>query len=358
MTILLTSNEPWGDVWFSKQHYAHELSCLGYSVYFINPPYPWKFKNLFSRYSRTTLVKKSLKVIDIQNFLPVRILPGLFLQVNDWLNCRSLSKIISEKDIIFWHFDPFRFVFISHFRAKRIFHVVDPYFHIWTNEILTKESDLIVLVDDYYSSYYPKEKSLLIGHGVSHEEFSLDPVEIDRIENEIGRDFLILVGTLTPDIDYNFLIELMTSIQRQLIIIGPKKSLSDADAALLEKLIALDNVMWIGQKHAKILRNYVSLASAGIIPYKAKMINNAHRTPLKALNYLAQNKLVISTKPQRLPDTLEKGILVSSSPMEIRKFISTRANNVVDETIPEFLKSHMNYKKFIQSIIKQLYNES
>ena len=25
-TILVTSNEPWGDLWYSKQNYAYELS--------------------------------------------------------------------------------------------------------------------------------------------------------------------------------------------------------------------------------------------------------------------------------------------------------------------------------------------
>ena len=46
-TIFLTSNEPWGDVWFSKQHYANELAKMGHQVYFLNAPTGWSPKNLF-----------------------------------------------------------------------------------------------------------------------------------------------------------------------------------------------------------------------------------------------------------------------------------------------------------------------
>ena len=46
-TIFIISNEHWGPVWYSKHHYANELSASNI-VYFINPPSKWKFTNLFS----------------------------------------------------------------------------------------------------------------------------------------------------------------------------------------------------------------------------------------------------------------------------------------------------------------------
>ena len=44
--IIIVSNEPWGDIWYSKHHYAYELNKTN-QVLFIDPPRKWSFWNLF-----------------------------------------------------------------------------------------------------------------------------------------------------------------------------------------------------------------------------------------------------------------------------------------------------------------------
>ena len=45
--ILVVSNEPWGEVWFSKHNYAFELSRKN-RVLFVDPPKRWRPANVFS----------------------------------------------------------------------------------------------------------------------------------------------------------------------------------------------------------------------------------------------------------------------------------------------------------------------
>ena len=43
--ILITSNEPWGDIWYTKHNYAYELSKTN-KVFFLNPPKGWRQNSL------------------------------------------------------------------------------------------------------------------------------------------------------------------------------------------------------------------------------------------------------------------------------------------------------------------------
>lgn len=68
-TILIVSNEPWGDVWYSKHNWAYELSKKN-QVFFINPPTNWKLSNLWGLKINISSYTESLQILKYQNILP------------------------------------------------------------------------------------------------------------------------------------------------------------------------------------------------------------------------------------------------------------------------------------------------
>src|ERR1051326_3339068 len=107
-TILVTSNEPWGDIWYSKQNYAYELSKKN-KVFFIDPPTKWQLKNIFYNPIILKSYNENLKIISYQNFLP--ILNDVFNRLNNFLVSKYLKRFFQGNHIsnyLVWAFDPIR----------------------------------------------------------------------------------------------------------------------------------------------------------------------------------------------------------------------------------------------------------
>lgn len=297
-TIVLTSNEPWSAIWFSKQHIANELSQLGHDVYFVNSPTQWRWQQVGQVNLRLTPIQSNLTVVDYTNPFPLRLNKQLALSLNDRLVGRALQKALpTDRPILWWQFDPFRFVNLSAFaHSKRIYHVVDPYQHIWTDALLAEQADLLVLVSQLYEKTYKvfDKPMLYIPHGISEEERQLRPERLQAIEAQWGRDYLLFVGTLNPDVDLLLLHQLAEQVVHQLLLIGPNKLPAEQQASF-EQLIEKNNVAYLGVQKATDLKEYVALAAVGLVPYQQERQQNVHRTPLKLLNYLAQATPIVTT---------------------------------------------------------------
>ena len=353
LTIILTSNEPWGDVWFSKQHYANELSKLGHNVYFLNPPKPWTLKNLFIRAVKSEKINEHLIVINIQNAFPIRFFPSLFLKINDWLNCRTLARQIHQKEVIFWHFDPFRFVHISNFLAKRIYHVVDPYFHLFTDNLLAKKVDIIALVSPYYRNYYEESKTVLIPHGISQEESKLEPIILEQVRNEVGQNYVIFVGTLNPDVDLN-LIQNLGEAGINTLIIGNIPENKETLEALVRP-----NIRLLGARPSQLLKYYIYLAKVCIIPYKTQLKGNIHRTPLKLVTYLAQKRPIVSTLNYEFKE-LENTWIYTRKDLAFIETVSQLINSTSNQN-PESINQYLEqivYPTSINKTLSKLYEKS
>ncbi len=108
-TILIISNEPWGDIWYSKHNWAFELSKNN-QVYFINPPKRWKIFDLFKTKILTTKYNDNLYILNYNNRLPFTRFNILF-KINENIIFKQLNKFFKDKDnIIFWTFDPYRLI--------------------------------------------------------------------------------------------------------------------------------------------------------------------------------------------------------------------------------------------------------
>ena len=83
-TILVTSNEPWGGLWFSKQHYANELSREN-KVYFVNAPGKRNLHQLFKKKLEKKQISPSLMVLELNNYFPLTGRFNLLFRLNEWL---------------------------------------------------------------------------------------------------------------------------------------------------------------------------------------------------------------------------------------------------------------------------------
>ena len=126
--ILIVSNEPWGDTWYSKHNYAWELSKNNI-VYFINPPVPFHVFNFLRKNIETKNIKENLTVLSYKNVLPVRI--ELLRKINEWLVFSKLKNYfhtIKLNNLIFWTFDPIRLTYLQYLKPQMvILQMVDKY---------------------------------------------------------------------------------------------------------------------------------------------------------------------------------------------------------------------------------------
>src|SRR3972149_3808019 len=108
--ILIVSNEPWGDVWYSKHNWAFELSKKN-NVFFINPPSNWKLSNLWNFKIKIEDYTEKLQILNYQNVLPYTRF-NLMHQFNNFIVSKKIKKWLLKhlhRDYIFWTFDPYRF---------------------------------------------------------------------------------------------------------------------------------------------------------------------------------------------------------------------------------------------------------
>lgn len=300
--ILVTSNEPWGDLWYSKQNYAYELSKKN-TVYFINPPTKWSPKNLFSNPITEGSYNENLHYINYENFLPLR---NNFLNKlnNKWVS-NHLRKYFEKKgikDSILWAFDPLRLYNHKQLGCKvGIYHCVDFYYFQYLGEYeLCKNSDLLFatsqrFLDDYGDYQAPK---YVVPHGISTEEFDTKPEDLDNLDIDLV-DYALYVGVIDHRMDFSLL---ERAIQKfpdvPFLFVGPlrlyHRPIKEKDLAAAKRIFEekkYSNLHAIGSRHFKTLKNYIKKAKFCIsfmdMEYHANTVHH-HKT----LVYLTQGKPV------------------------------------------------------------------
>lgn len=300
--ILVTSNEPWGDLWYSKQNYAYELSKKN-TVFFVNPPKKWSLKNLFSNTITEGSYNDNLHYVNYENIFPIR---GNFLnKLNNKLVSKQLEHYFAKKgikDTILWAFDPLRLYNHKLLGSKLgIYHCVDFYYFQYLGEFeLCKNSDLLFatsqrFLDDYGAYDAPKH---VVPHGISSEEFQTKPEELANLDIEID-DYAVYVGVIDHRMDFSLLERAINKFpDLPFLFVGPvrlyhrpikEQDLGAAKRIFEEKKYA--NVHAIGSRHFKTLKNYIKRAKLCIsfmdMEYHANTVHH-HKT----LVYLTQGKPV------------------------------------------------------------------
>lgn len=350
--ILIVSNEPWGDMWFSKHHYANELAKLGASVYFANPPKKWKLKNIFTFKIKKNKIKDNLFELNYANHFPVFIQNSIFSRLNDQLFFLKLkSHIPPEEKLTVWSFDPFRFTLISFYKKlKRIYHIADPYMGNKNDLILAKKANLIVCTNSNYTDYYSKLNNnvIHIQHGISDSEFKVDINVISDIKKKYG-DFVILTGSIYSDIN----LKLINNISKKykVLLLGVVIS-NDIEKTEWQLLLDNQNIHYLGIINGLDLKNYIAAAKVCLLCYNYDIPRTGS---LKVINYLAQHKPIVTSVGIELEHLENKFIFRAKNNTEFMKYIEQNYNTEGKsfELLDHFL-SEINYKNLIQNILLQL----
>lgn len=100
-----------------------------------------------------------------------------------------------------------------------------------------------------------------------------------------------MVGQLSARIDLRYL-EAIAEADVSLLLVGPWQPGFEPER--VARLLARDNVQWVGPKPFESLPSYLRMIDVGLTPYALSDFNNAS-FPLKTLEYLAAGRPVVST---------------------------------------------------------------
>jgi hypothetical protein len=358
--IFLLSNEPWGDLWFSKHHYAYELSKLGNKVYFINAPKKWSFSHFFNRNIQISNYSKNLFIVNYNNPIPIRLFLKLAIYINDFFVSKALKKKLNiQSNDLQWTFDPLRFVYFP-LCSRIIYHVADPYMSLYptkyTHHVLAQKSLKIVCTSPHYVDFYQKQgyvKTLYMPHMVSSEEFDIDQKIVDTLKQKYGH-YILLVGTINSDVD----IELLKSIadlnlDAKLLIAGSVH----IDKQIFETLSNQKNILYLGVINAKLLKNYINASQVCITGYYFTLNKGVGSgSPLKMLHYLSQYKPIVTSINSEIPELENIAIYRAHDKNTFLELIKKALNNTLfvnQDAVSSYLQKHQ-YPIAIQKILENV----
>lgn len=242
--------------------------------------------------------------------LPLRYETGI-LHVNQWLRKRWIqrtAKRLGFRKPILWIFDPDAAPIVGRLGEKiSLYHVTDdhptnPLSLNRTTSVRKWDRRLIQRVDlciatapnlaDFKQTDNPNTH--FVSHGVRSSEFAqaLDPAgDIPPDMQPIPRPIIGQVGRINKRINGPIVKAIAERHPEwSLVFVGPVA----LEQPLLVELHALDNVYFLGSKPVDELPHYLRKMDVCIIPYTLDH-HTQYMHPMKALEYLAAGKPVVST---------------------------------------------------------------
>lgn len=349
-TILITSREPYNQEGNSHMHYL-EILLKTNKVIFIEPAKHWPPKNF-----KYQVNKENLTIYNYYNLIPYKPFPKLAGKINDLITCFLLHlKLKKEKPLILWQFDPYYLEKIPFLKIwKKVYFPLDGYSRDERDAIFAKRADLLTTVnstfiDHYYHKY--NKNILLLPHGFSDFQLSRDDEEVSKIEKEF-KDFVVLTGSLSVGVDYKLLENIALSVApKKLVIIGKTLVPKGTTKSLFEK----PNVVYLGLKSYKVLKNYIAAAKCCIVAYDKG--TGTWRNPIKITDYIAQYKPIVNTISLKDLANLESKIMYTTQNREqFIKWINLSLEDslpVDNEFITEYI-SQNHYRNLVSLIDKKI----
>lgn len=287
-TILIVSNEPWGDIWYSKHNWAFELAKKN-TVIFINPPKKWCFKGLFK--ISTITYSKNLFILNYNNLLPLTRVKWLY-RINNFITSKRLKNYLNKNfsnEYIFWSFDPYRFTNPKLFSPKISLYFIADIYQTQKEKELISNTDFFITVSKELIQNFDLKKLLILSHGISSSEFSID----EKITIDEG--YALYVGQIDYRIDFELIIKMVEQFphERFLFIGKTQQNLSDKNFNKLFIEKAYPNLIYLPPIHFKKLKNYIFKAKVCLAP----MLISIHGNNInhhKLLQYLALGRPVLA----------------------------------------------------------------
>ncbi len=327
--IVIFSMEPWGDMWYSKHHYAARLA-REHDVYFVGLPDRWRWTDLFSFRAKVSRVPEGVQVVEYRNNLPLRFLSRWLSDRIIASSARKVQQVLPDAPWVLWSFYPASLAtHLNRMRrgSKLIYHVVDPYIDRPNNLAVARAADLTVAINPWYRRFYSRLNAhcIEIPHGVQPEHRVFDESVVQAHRSRWGR-FALLASGMSGTVNYPLLLQLArTRPEMPLLVAGKRFPLPKHAQALSDSLFALPNVHHLDVLHPDALRDLVRAAAVCLLTYDfeprlAEPVQ-AGRTPLKVLTYLAQHRPVVSTNNSYVPALEGKGFFKADDPAEFLRLV-------------------------------------
>lgn len=292
--ILVTSNEEWGDVWYSKHNYAYELSKQN-NVLFIDPPSRWEPANIVGTRIDVRTITNSLRVLRYTNVIPA--LTGATYAFNNTLVSKAIHRYLHREGWsvdLFISFDPSRLYDPSLLKVgTSLFIAVDDYDLTMRGErSLYMNVDRIVTISEQFNrTFAPFNKPILtIGHGISSEEFSAPALDLPF------SGFGLYIGTIDTRVELGTIRRMVEQHPEVPFVFIGRFTLHGVPEA--EELFisgSFKNLHYLGVKPFKELKSYIAASLFCLAPMDVSRPGNdiSHH---KIFQYLALGKPVFSTE--------------------------------------------------------------
>ena len=309
--VLLSGHVPWSP---HKQtpHYIAEFlgrTAKSASVIYIEPPIAWSSKTPWFELERCTmLVRKRLRQVGerIWVYTPAA-LPfgrlGWTLAMNRKLLIAGLRRAmqrLGEPDPTLWlaETDASQTIRDLYPEAPCIFHAIDYFTHPGQAEAarrLAQHSDIVLAASPLIAESYAQvnTKVYVFRNGWEFPE-NLGTVLPPRQLGSIPRPRVGLVTFLGPNLDYELLYKLVSTLPISLVVIGRRIGALGPDEAILNRLLAHPRVYYLGERSTDSLPGLIEACDLCVAPYKQNKRIYAS-DPLKIYQYLALGKPVVVT---------------------------------------------------------------
>lgn len=360
--VLVTSDEPWSDVWHTQIHFAAQLSKT-YNVVFLGPPNKWIIRNLFHVRTSFKVINRSLIAFSYFNWMPA-LLGTVSVWINDFVNFFLMRKSIGRRKVVaVWHFDRYRGVcfFRGNRSTKHIYHVIDPVANLNFDKYLACNSDLVISVSQRFMEHYLK-----LNANVVFEGQGWDPDSVKLLDHLYGKTNLhpgsiLLLGSFLDDVDYELLIQLRKEVPGpHLVLIGPDKITLGRRKELFDYLLAMPDVFWLGPLPPEKHLPYVASSGVCLIAYeltgKVFNRNRVFGTPLKVLSYIGCHKNVVSNIDCEIPVLDGKAIHYEKTAEGFIRRVKDclNGNTLFDPVLVDRYLDSMNYVKIINRVFQRI----
>ncbi len=215
------------------------------------------------------------------------------------------------KTIIFYLWRPyFDRVLDSRSYDLSCYHIVDEYSFSPSELPLTnQEIQLIKRVDQvfvHFPALLERKRTLqppyglFVPNGVNYRAFATQQEEPADLK-EIPHPKIGYIGVIKTQLDFKVLLGLATRhVEWSFVFVGPKGHLG-TDTTLVEQLVKLPNVYFLGHKPIKTACAYPQHFDVCLLPYKANDYTK-YIYPLKLHEYLAGGKPIVGTPIRSLLD--------------------------------------------------------
>jgi len=352
-SIVVVSNEPWGNVWFSKHNYAYELSKQN-KVFFVNPAPKWQLNNIFKSNISVENYSDNLTIVNYYNRLP--ILNKILFYINEYFISKEIKNFFKKKghriDIL-WSFDPFRFHKPKKLGATySIFHAVDLYrFEHYAEEPLCENVDFVFCVSSMLVKQYSvfNKPVFLVPHGISSEEFMAD--DTSELGNISLKEYGLYIGGIDNRLNFELLERILIEFPEQpILFVGPIELPIHSESGqriIVEK--KYNNFYYLEAVHFKKLKYYIHQAKFCLNLRDHTKI--AHLVSYhKLLQYLALGKPVFGCEIDDYKNS--KGIVYMSNDdmvlMELlRSFLKHGEDTALERKRIEYAKKFTFQEIFI-----------